>query len=150
MNDLKNQVFEKAKSLLTEKMLVAKAEMEAAQASANTEDKSSAGDKYETGRAMAQRERDMYAKQFDQISSELAILNRIDPKQPSAFVNIGSLISTNFGYYFLSVSIGKLIISEQEITIISKSSPIGKFLFGKKVGENFDFLGKNIEIKTIF
>jgi hypothetical protein len=38
--------------------------MESAQQSANSEEKSSAGDKYETSRAMGHLEKDMHARQL--------------------------------------------------------------------------------------
>ena len=45
--------------------------MENAQAAANEEEKSSSGDKYETGRAMSYLEKDMYARQLS--ASELPL-----------------------------------------------------------------------------
>ena len=71
--DLKKGLYTEVSRLLTEKIRVAETAMQAAQASANEETKSSAGDKYETGRAMAQNDRDMYARQFLQLKQELQI-----------------------------------------------------------------------------
>lgn len=52
--------------------------MEGAQEAANSESKSSAGDKYETGRAMAQLERDRHAQllaEAQKVERELTQLN---------------------------------------------------------------------------
>ena len=53
--------------VIDQKLLLAKQTMEMAQESANEENKSSVGDKYETGRAMAQQERDKAAVQLTEL-----------------------------------------------------------------------------------
>ena len=52
-------------------------EMDTAQQSANSETKSTAGDKHETARAMAQLEVEMLSKQLEEVNKSIAQLKRI-------------------------------------------------------------------------
>ena len=52
--------------------------MRHAQLEANKETKSSAGDKYETGRSMMQLEKEKYAIQHSRVSQQLGTLKKID------------------------------------------------------------------------
>ena len=57
----KKQLYDLCQAVVQQRIDTARHAMTAAQESANEEGKSSAGDKYETGRAMAQIERDRHA-----------------------------------------------------------------------------------------
>jgi transcription elongation GreA/GreB family factor len=127
----------------------AKKAMDAAQESANSEGKSSAGDKYETSRAMGQIDRDMYAKQLVNAQNERDLLLMIDVAKPSLSVGFGSLIETSAGAFFISISVGKVDIEGKAIMAVSQKSPIGLAMNGKKLGETFPFLGKNHTILQI-
>src|ERR1700756_1123450 len=65
--------------------------MDAAQQAANNEEKSSAGDKYETSRAMGHLQKDMHARQLAESVKELAALHALSvdslysTAQPGAF-----------------------------------------------------------------
>ncbi len=52
--------------------------MEDAQQAANGEEKSSAGDKYETSRAMGHLQKDMHARQLAEQAKELAALHAVN------------------------------------------------------------------------
>ncbi len=73
----KKELTEYMKGLLDARMQVAWEAMEAAQDSANDQSKSSAGDKYETARSMGQLDRNMHARQYEQVRQERVILERI-------------------------------------------------------------------------
>jgi transcription elongation GreA/GreB family factor len=146
---MKERLLNYIKSILEERMKVARDEMESAQLSANEETKSSAGDKYETGRAMAQNQRDMYARQYQQILSEKQVLDRIDPVFESVRVIVGSYVSTSGGDFFISVSIGHVHFEGTQVMVVSPVSPIGKLLMGKEKQEKVNFQNKTITITDI-
>ncbi|MGR3810707.1 transcription elongation factor [Jiulongibacter sp. NS-SX5] len=123
--------------------------MKAAQAAANEETKSSAGDKYETGRAMAQNDRDMYARQAAEAKNELAVLDNIKSDQINNSITVGSLVKTTIGKIYIAVSIGFITLGKDKIMVVSEESPIGKALKGKKAGEAFEFRGQQIKISEI-
>lgn len=112
--------------------------MQAAQESANSESKSSAGDKYETGRAMAQLERDRHAQLLADAQRMLQDLQHID-LAPAAVVRVGSLVSTSRGTFFISISAGRIALDGTDYMAVSPASPIGTALRGKHVGDTVLF-----------
>src|ERR1700736_1647953 len=73
----KNRLKQWGLDLIGERMAAAKEAMEQAQEAANSEEKSSAGDKYETGRAMGHLQKDMHARQLAESVKELATLHAV-------------------------------------------------------------------------
>jgi transcription elongation GreA/GreB family factor len=120
-----------------------------AQEAANAEEKSSAGDKYETGRAMAQIARDQAAQQLAEALKLKSVLDRIDPLNKSAKVVLGSLVVTESLRFYLSVSLGKLILDQQDYYAVSQQSPIGKLLSNAKVNDVIEFNNQTLKIINI-
>jgi hypothetical protein len=118
------------------------------QESLTSETKSTAGDKHETGRAMLQLEREKAGKQLAEVQKLQEILARINIS-PSKHIHLGSLVITSQGYYFISISVGKLYIGDQPYFAIAANSPIGKLLLGKTTGDRFSFNGNEIVIKQV-
>lgn len=119
------------------------------QASANEETKSSAGDKYETGRSMAQLEIDKLAAQIKDAENQLHVLSNIKDN-PSDKIQIGSLVYTSQAPYYLAVSLGPVEVLQQKYFVISMYSPMGKALTGKKKGEFVEVSNKRILVKEIY
>lgn len=113
--------------------------MRTAQESANSETKSSAGDKYETGRAMAQLERDRHAQLLAEAQRMLADLEKINPDITLSVAVPGSLVQTSRGTFFISISAGKLTVEGADYFAVSPASPIGALLLGKRVGDVVTF-----------
>jgi len=120
----------------------AAAAMQDAQNAANDEDKSSAGDKYETGRAMMQIERDQAAMQLDEAMKLKRILNQINANQYHDVVALGSIVITNFFRAFVAVGPPKLNVDGNVYFIVTPMSPLGKVLTGLKAGADFTFNNK--------
>lgn len=114
-----------------------------------SEAKSSAGDKHETGRAMLQLEMEKAGQQLLDISLMKDILAKVDLSKASKNVHLGSIVSTNTGHFFLSIAAGKFTIEGVDYYAISVSSPIGKLLLGKQENEEFFLNGKQIKITKI-
>ncbi|MBS2210841.1 hypothetical protein KEM09_05495 [Carboxylicivirga mesophila] len=111
--------------------------------------KSSAGDKFETGREMMQIELN---KQQNQLGQHLRIKNelkQINPDKSPESVEFGSLIYTNSGNYFISVAMGKIIIDNTTYYALSLASPIGQALKGCIVGDQVEFNKQLIKIAAI-
>ena len=113
--------------------------MEAAQEAANSESKSSAGDKYETGRAMAQLERDRHAQLLAEAQKIDQELSQINPEKTYEIVQPGSLVVTNRGRFFISIGAGKLTLDGEDYFAVSSASPIGTALAGRKVNDTITF-----------
>jgi predicted O-methyltransferase YrrM len=93
----KKELFEHCKNLLLQRIANGEKAMLDAQEAANSEEKSSMGDKYETGRAMSQLAREMSAKQVFENKQELGFLLKLE-----------NIITTNNNKTInLSVGVGK-------------------------------------------
>lgn len=114
-----------------------------------SETKSSAGDKHETGRAMLQLEMEKAGQQLSVVALMKTTIAKINLETTSNLAHIGSLVYTNKGAYFLSISVGEIQIDNEKYFAISVSSPIGKLLLGKQKGDHISFNGNKIAIESI-
>ena len=146
---MKNHLFVEIEIKIKNRIDTAKRAMQAAQAAANEESKSSVGDKYETGRAMAQIDRDMYARQLEEAQNDLVLAENAKNATNTEQVGKGSLVETTIGYFLIAVSIGKVMYNNTAIMVVSPESPIGELLLRKKKNEKIVFRGKTIEILDI-
>jgi transcription elongation GreA/GreB family factor len=149
LSQLKPLIFAACKKVIEERLLSAQAAMNEAQASANQEEKSSAGDKYETGRAMAQLERDKAATQVAEALKLCEAFGRINPDKIFKAVEIGGLVQTDQAHYFVGVAAGKLAINGIECLTISTASPIGQMMMGKKPGDCITFNKQTFIIRDV-
>ncbi|WP_109832534.1 GreA/GreB family elongation factor [Reichenbachiella versicolor] len=145
----KKDLLEECLSIIDSKIDVTQKAIDQAQQSANNETKSSAGDKYETGRAMSQNERDMNAKHLSELLGMKKTLIGIDSETKSDSIELGAIVFANSMTYFISTSLGKVIIGNTTVFAISAISPIAQAMLGKKEGESFDWQGKSFEIQKV-
>ncbi len=145
----KKQVFDKSILVIQEKIENARTAMQAAQEAANTEEKSSMGDKYETGRAMSQLAKDMNAQQMVAFQHELNQLQKLAQNLPCKTVKPGALIQTGQGYFFIAAAIGPVIINDMKIMVLSPETPLAKSMWGKKTGDSYELNGKKMKIMGI-
>lgn len=123
--------------------------MEEAQQAANSEERSTAGDKYDTSRAMNQNARDMNARHLQEALTELDALQKINPDLRTEEVKTGSVVLTDGGNYFISISAGQIKTEQGVFFAISPNAPIAQAMLHKKQGERFSFRNQSVEIKEI-
>ena len=116
---------------------------------AESEGKSTAGDKHETGRAMIQLEQEQLGKQLSEQEQLLAALNQWNEVSHTDQVASGSLVKTNKGFFYLTIGLGKIAIDNDIVFVLSALSPLGKNLISKKVGEQFTVNGVLYSIESI-
>lgn len=146
---MKSEIITQIKESIDQRMQTSREAMQAAQNSANEESKSSAGDKYETARAMGQLDRDMHARQYEQARQERVIVERLDDHIFTEKIGLGSLVKTTEIWFFIAVSTGLISVKGQQIIVVSPQSPVGQLLIGKKSGDFFTFKGKQTKIDEI-
>ena len=112
--------------------------------------KSSAGDKHETGVAMAQLEQEKLTKQINEFLLLKEALLKINPSKVHTKIEIGSLVETNNGWYYLSIGLGAVKIEETIIFAMNPLAPIGLLLNGKSKGESVIFNGVSTVIKSVY
>lgn len=118
--------------------------LKASQAAANSEEKSSAGDKFETNRAMMHLQMESFIKRLDHAQQLEKTLLSITLK-PLFKVGLGALVETDRGWYFIGVSAPKLSINHQNIACISTESPLFKALQGKQKDDWAEFNHNGVE-----
>jgi hypothetical protein len=146
---IKSELVSKCLALVEQRIANAQQAMNAAQESANTEGKSSAGDKYETGRAMAQIERDKAAQQLNEAMTLKSSLSKIRIKSSGDQVSLGGLVMTDKNHFFIAISMGKMGVSGIDYFVVAPATPIGQLLMGLKVGNQFPFVNQIHTIKEI-
>jgi hypothetical protein len=119
------------------------------QQSANAENKSSAGDKYETGRAMAQLDIENLLSQKADIQNLLKQLSQINPDKKSERVERGSLVITNAGCFYLAVGAGPFLIEGISYMALSPGSPLGQKMSGLPARESFEFRNRHFVIEKV-
>ncbi len=111
--------------------------------------KSTSGDKHHTSRAMLQIERENSGNQLIEVEKLEDIMPKIDIKQVTNIVHLGSLVVTKEASYFISISVGAVTVEDKSYYCISPKSPIGLLLLGKEKGATFSFNGKTVKIEEI-
>lgn len=127
----------------------AKASMEAVQEAANNETKSSAGDKYETGRAMMQQEQDKAAAQLMEALKLKKVLDQLKTDKEHRQVQAGSLIFTNLGNFYIAASLGQLSLDGVAYMAISPVSPLAQQLLGLQTGGELNFNGRKFKVEQL-
>jgi transcription elongation GreA/GreB family factor len=146
---IKELIMQQLLVIVDEKIEIANNAIQSATEARDNESKSSAGDKYETGREMMQIEIDKSTVQLNHAMHLKEELSRITVSKMLKKATFGSLIVTNQETYFLSIGIGKLMVNEENIYVISIDSPLGKSFFNKRVGEHVIFQAKELIIQEI-
>ncbi|KYG76815.1 hypothetical protein AWN68_06115 [Roseivirga echinicomitans] len=148
--ETKVKLYASCLKLVDERVAHIEDAMRNTQASANEETKSSAGDKYETGRAMMHLEKEKLATQLSEVSKMKMGLAQINIEKKNAQVALGALAITASAKYFISVSLGQIMEEGEAYFAISPASPIGRAILGKKKGDSFEFGGKQINLLDVF
>ena len=105
---LKQQLYILCGEYITNREAEIKHAIAEAREAANNETKSSAGDKYETGRETMQQEIDLNITRLNELGKLKLALERIIPEQTSSTVIPGSIVRTSNGNYYIAIGAGKL------------------------------------------
>ena len=138
MEKLKERVVKVLESELEERMVLLRQTHKDAIESRNSDTKSSAGDKYETGREMIQQEIERTELRIREIKVLQNELNKLPIKEKSDVVISGSLVKMDSGIYFLGLSLGKVKIGNDFVYAISTHSPLGKMMLNRRVGDRVE------------
>ena len=149
MQETKKKLLEYCIAYADDRIRNAEIAIAAARDAASDDTKSSAGDKYETTREMMQQEISRNEKQLLEGKKLKLVLSPIDLQRQTADIQPGSLVSTNRGNFFISISAGQIIVDEIVYFAVSPSSPIGAALVRLKKGSTFNFNGKDYTILDI-
>lgn len=145
---LKERLLHHCQELINGKIEVLQQAIREFQDAANEDSKSSMGDKYETNRAMMHLEKEKAATQLNQNLKMRQVLDSIRIKAHEK-VEIGSIVHTDKGTYFIAVGLGPLDFDGAKYFVISAASPIGQEMMGRQAGDTFSFRGSDDTIIQI-
>lgn len=146
----KNKLKNRGLDLLKSRIATAQEAMDQAQEAANSEEKSSAGDKYETGRAMGQLQKEMHGRQLAEYAKEVKALQSIvidplcDSGGPGAFVQAAGIS------FFVSAGLGRQEVEGLSILFVSPLAPLARALQNKKAGDSIMFNGVAMAIECVY
>jgi hypothetical protein len=146
---LKCKLYDQCLQYAENKLQIISSAMKEARDSANEDSKSSAGDKHETGRSMAQLEQEKLSFQMMEAEKLVQTMNQLERGRSSSIASPGSLVFTDGGNYYISISAGKITVDGETYFAVSLQSPIGLILAGLKTRDTFKFNGRTLSIKKI-
>ena len=149
MSDLKEKLHTLCIAYVQGRMQASEQAIAEAQQAVNDDTKSSAGDKYETGREMMQQETNRNLTQLNEANKLIVALNQISTAGNLTAAEAGSVVITNNGKFYLSISAGTLSLNGETYVAISPGSPIGLKLKGCKAGEEFSLNGKVYKVQDV-
>lgn len=113
------------------------------------ESKSSAGDKYETGREMINMEYEKLSNQLQEFRKLEATITMAERNAPNGIIELGSVVRTNGANYFIAIPAGEIISGDEKFYAIGTNAPIAIALIGKKEGDEMNFNNKTSRILSI-
>jgi len=146
--NIKDQLLARCIEIKEESVINLQAAMEDAQQSAN--EYGAPKDRYDSFRAQLMRKRDMLAQQLSQVEEELRFLQQIKPGVISTRVEHGALVVLNTQILYILIGIGKVILDETTIYVVSPVVPLVEAMKGLKPGDLFSFRGQTMSIKEIY
>jgi len=148
--DYKKQLLRISLDILEKRIASNQLAIDNAQASANEEEKSSAGDKYETSRAMSHIEKDMYAKQLAANKNEIAALLSVDCTKLYSSIVPGAVIKCSGCTFFIAAGLGKITVEGEIVYLLSPNVPLAKLLYNKSKGDGIFFNDKELLILDVY
>lgn len=150
MNPFKSAVYQTAITQLKQKEALLAEERKNIIESILEEEKNSAGDKYETSRENMTQDLNSLEKQIKQSKLDLDELYRLQSiKDTPPTVQEGALVQLGTDWFLLAVSVGQVKVEDKQVFLLSKNSPLGELLLGKKKNEAIQFRGKPQTIKEL-
>ncbi|PVY40201.1 transcription elongation GreA/GreB family factor [Pontibacter virosus] len=147
--ELKKKLLQESTKLLNMQIQAAKEAMDEAQESAN-EHHGAIEDKFESFREACQIQRDMYARQLDELITTMGVLKRVNSTKENKEVSFGAVVMTELQNYFIGVSLGEIKIDGESFFAISGLSPLYKAMEGRTSGESFVFRDKTYKVLQVF
>ena len=147
--DLKQELYKVCKAFVQNKFETIEQTIQSNKNALNSETKSSAGDKHETGRAMLQLAMEKAGQQLKEVQEMQLQLHKIKLESNTTIVHMGSIVRTNSATYFIAISKGQIKFNNEQYFAISSQSPIGQLLLGKRVNDETVFRNQKIRIIEI-
>jgi len=147
MQALKEKIKAHYHELLRQRIASLQQQLDAIQESLGLETKSTAGDKYETARAMLHMEQERMKGQMAALLAQQAELHYTDPSGSAA--GRGCLVVTDQCLFFISTGLGRAVIDGHTVFALSPQSPLGRQLAGRRPGDHIVLKDRVCLIKAL-
>ncbi len=135
---------------ILQRINTAETALKQSQEASNDDTKSSAGDKFETTREMVSQDIARTKNLLFDGQQNLQLLTSLESLPATGdTVRNGSVVYTNKGIFYISISAGQIKVDDQLVFAVSFASPIGKLMIGKQIGESFSFNQNEYTIQKI-
>lgn len=144
----KKALFQHLSIGIADKIASLQADIAGLQKGMTEDSKSSAGDKFETAREMAQQE---LVKLHTQLNEQQRLKGLVDNQStgPVNQVQLGAVIQTNKGLFLIGIPIGTSSFEGKRIIGIGLGAPLGQLLIHKKKGDSILFNNQQFIIEEI-
>jgi hypothetical protein len=112
------------------------------------ETKSSAGDKYETARSMAQMESGQLNGQLAEVMRQIALLQSLGAEKCEA-AGPGALVDLGDELFFIGLPAGTIDLGSRKVICISPVSPAALGMRDKTPGDNVTIGARSMRIKKV-
>ena len=145
----KKAFFRHISTTISEKITSLQADIADLQKGIAEDSKSSAGDKFETAREMAQQE---LLKLNTQLNEQQRLKGLVDNQsaEPANQVQLGAVIRTNKGLFIIGIPIGNNSFQGNNVIGIGLGAPLGQLLLHKKKGDHVLFNNQQFVIEEIY
>ncbi|WP_246000948.1 hypothetical protein [Pontibacter diazotrophicus] len=141
----KQRLLQECKRKLDVQVQAAKEAMENAQQSAV---ESEGG--MEDLREICQAQRDMYARQLDELLAVMVQLQGINATKVNRQVSPGAVVRTELHNYFIGISLCEVKVDGEPYYAVSAMSPLYKAMAGKTEGQTFSFRSREYSILQVY
>jgi hypothetical protein len=145
---LKEKVVDECRAVLARKIAEVGLALRQISESLENETKSSLGDKHETSRARMHSEQEKLSSVLTDLQEQQRKLERL-PLVLAGTAKAGSLVMTDKNLFLLAIPLGKVVVLEKTVYVISTDSPLGKQMLGLQRGDQFSFNGLGYTIMEL-
>ena len=146
----KQRLKQLGEAIIQKRIAAAKTAIENAQQAANSEEKSSVGDKYETARAMSHLDKEMHTRQLAEHLNDLAILHSVNVDTIHKTITTGSFVRCETVSFFVALGLGKQVIDGSTVLFVSPKAPVAKILHDKSTGDEILINGTPMIIQEVY
>jgi transcription elongation GreA/GreB family factor len=133
-SNIKKELYEHCQHYVQDLLKRAQQGITTSQQAAAHEQKSSAGDKFETHRAMMHLQTESFVRRLEvaqALADELIHVSSL----PRTHIGLGSLVETEQGWYFIAISAPSHQIDQHNYTMLSTQAPFYQAMQGLEAGD---------------
>lgn len=145
----KQKLYAHCLAVVGEKLSALEAHIHALRQDLQSESKSTAGDKHETGRAMLQLEMEKLGTQHQTLEKSMQLLQRTNISRESEQLQSGSLARINQTWYFVCIGLGSVELEGHTVFCLAPGAPLAQALLRKKVGDTVQFRGTEMTLEQL-